>query len=124
TAVVLDAGLPIRAGADPSQGIRIAVLIQDTAVADGDHADVPYVPGRPANHDGPVGQRATGSQLRDLRGSRGETDGCDTVAGSVDAEDLERVGAGRLPGQTAQLPAVIGPHDGLVEGDNRADGIR
>src|SRR2546423_11559268 len=91
-AELLDDVLPVMAGDDPSQGIRVTVLIHDTAVAEGDHADVPCVPRRLANHDGPVGQHATGSQHRELRGSRSETDGGDTVACSVYAEDLESVG--------------------------------
>src|SRR5947207_9119709 len=47
--------LTIVAGYDPRQRIGIASLIHDTAIAKGDHAHTPRVPGRLADPDGAMG---------------------------------------------------------------------
>src|SRR5207248_1709672 len=74
-AVLLGDVLTIVAGHEPRLRIRVVVLIEDAAVAEGDHGDAPGVAGRLADHDGPPGQNAASPQHGNLIRTRCDTDG-------------------------------------------------
>src|SRR3989442_2751631 len=104
------------AGHDPRQWVGIAVLVNDSAVAERDHGDAPGVAGRLADHDGPPGQNAAGRQHGNLPGSRGDTDCADAGAWPIDSEEVEVIGSRRRRPHPAKGSSVVRPHHGRVGG--------